>query len=215
MLKKISLLALLLAIAACSSSSSSAPAANVDSDAGPAVAAYPDGPYGIAAGQVLADREMRGYLRFDATGLATAAPNGVQSPLRFSDIRTLAMTPPAEGGYPTVKYALIHLTAYWCPICKASVEDLVKQYPSFAAKATFVDLLIEGVDPTTPTTNPELDLWIKSEKVPFTTAQDPDGTFGIKKALGAKDTTYLIELASMKILYKGDYDTALTKLKAL
>ena len=206
---------LVVATASCSSSSPApAPAASTE-DAGTAVAGYPEGPYGVAIGSVLADREMRGYLRFDTTGLANTAPNGVQSPLKFSDIRALAMTPPEGGGEPTVKYAVIHLTAYWCPICKATIEELVAQYPKYASKATFVDILIEGVDPSTPTTNPQLDAWIKAEKVPFTTMQDPDGSFGIKKALGAKDTTYLVELASMKILYKGAYDTALTKLKAL
>ena len=46
--------------------------------------AYPTGPYGTAVGDVVADLQVWGYVRHDATGLATAA---VLGPVSFGSIR--------------------------------------------------------------------------------------------------------------------------------
>jgi len=68
----------------------------------------------------------------------------------------------------------------------------------------FINLIIEGVNPTTATTAANVDSWIKVEKTAFSTFRDPDGSdFAIKTALGVKMTTYIVERATMKIVKKG------------
>lgn len=71
----------------------------VDTNAPEAPATYPAGPYGKNVGNVLADLALEGYVRFETTGLATAATNG---PTSFADLR--AKSPR--------KHALIHVSGF-------------------------------------------------------------------------------------------------------
>ena len=67
----------------------------------------------------------------------------------------------------------------------------------------FVDMLVEGATPSTPMTEANLDSWINGLKVPFTTAMDADpSSYEVKTTLGNKETAYVIERASMKIVAK-------------
>lgn len=73
---------------------------SADPDTGSVGAAYPSGPYGRNAGQVLADLSMDGYLHVGPTGVSTEATFGTVS---FSDIRSTA----------TARYALIHEVGFF------------------------------------------------------------------------------------------------------
>jgi hypothetical protein len=202
------LASLLVLVTACSSSTTTptgapAPEQSPPPEGTPA-AAYPEGPYGKAVGAVLADFEMTGYVRNDATGLATSASLGA---VRLSDLR-------ANAG--DAKYALIHVSAFWCGICRAAVQDLVTQYPDLAAKAIFVDLLVEGRTPDDVATQANLDSWAKALRVPYSVARDPDGVqFRIRSEIGPNKTAMLLELATMKIVAKSpsDYADVVGKLK--
>lgn len=74
-------------------------------------------------------------------------------------------------------------------------------YPTYADKAIFVDLLGEGAEPGQPATQKQLDAWILDKGIPFTTAVDPPGAGPrILKDFSPIENTYLVELASMKIV---------------
>jgi hypothetical protein len=74
-------------------------------------------------------------------------------------------------------------------------------YPTYADKAIFVDLLAEGADPSEPATQVELDAWIVGREIPFTTAVDPpDAGQRILKDFSPVENTFLVELGSMKIV---------------
>ena len=66
-----------------------------------------------------------------------------------------------------------------------------------------MQLLLEGDTPTTPTTRANVDAWVTSFKVPFTTGMDlVAGSRAIKKTLGIKETAYIVDRPTMKILVK-------------
>ena len=73
-----------------------------------------------------------------------------------------------------------------------------------ADKSMFVQLLIEGTNPSTAVSKANLDGWINTIKVPFTIARDPDGAppFTLRSSYGVKETTYIIDRATRKILFK-------------
>ena len=81
---------------------------------------------------------------------------------------------------------------------------MVKALPGNADKAMFVDLMTEGPTPTSGMTQTELRSWIGALKVPFTAAYDvdPSTSFTIRKTYGIKETTYIVERTTMKIVAK-------------
>ena len=82
----------------------------------------------------------------------------------------------------------------------------------------FVQLLEEGATPSDIVTKSNLNSWISAIGVPFTTAMDADGAapFTLKTTLGIKETTYIVDRATMKILAKTSGASAgLDKLDAL
>jgi hypothetical protein len=86
------------------------------------------------------------------------------------------------------------------------VRDLLTvQYPSLASKAVFIELLGEGSPlHTSVTTKTNLDNWITKFSIPFTTLRDPDGVGQrILKDFSVREYTFVVELATMKVLYKG------------
>lgn len=88
---------------------------------------------------------------------------------------------------------------------------MVAKLPSYASKAMFVTVLIEGSTPTTVATTKQVDIWIDNIGTPYTVARDADGTepFAARTALGPKETAYIVERATGLILAKGDNELAL------
>lgn len=74
-------------------------------------------------------------------------------------------------------------------------------YPTYADKAIFVDLLAEGADPSEPAGQVELDAWIVDREIPFTTAVDAPGAGQrILKDFSPVENTYLVELGTNAIV---------------
>ena len=94
---------------------------------------------------------------------------------------------------------------------------VVSKLAANSAKAQFVEIVVEGTTPTVATTVPNLNNWVNSLKVPFTSAIDADpATFATKKKYGIKETTYIVERTTMKILAKATTpENALPMLDAL
>ena len=94
----------------------------------------------------------------------------------------------------------------------------VTKYPKYADKATFISLVAEGANPSKVATKADVDSWIKSiNKIPFSCGGDvPESPFGIKNGIGKKETTFILDRASMKILVKaGSFQAALIELDKL
>ncbi len=175
-----------------------------DDAAAPATAAYPEGPYGTTVGAVLADMEFGGHYRTETAGLATESP---YETVKLADIRAKA----------TTKYALIHMSAYWCGICKSALGKLVPAYPGLASKATFIDIMVEGASPSDVSTTTQLTSWAKNLKIPYTILRDPDGvSFRAKNDVAPRTMILIVELKTMAILHRAtDVQAALDKVKSL
>ena len=94
---------------------------------------------------------------------------------------------------------------------------MAKKAASYAAKATFLQLMTEGLSPSAPASKNQLDAWVSSTGMPFSAAFDADPkSFTIRSTYGIKETTYIVERATGKIVAKAaDALTGLTKLDAL
>ena len=65
----------------------------------------------------------------------------------------------------------------------------------------FVNLVMEGDTDQVDCTKDQLGMWISGLMVPFTTARDPDSaSLAIKNLYGERETTYVVERATMKIV---------------
>ena len=70
-------------------------------------------------------------------------------------------------------------------------------------KVVFFGILVEGQSPTKPATKGDVDSWISLLKIPYSVGCDlPDTPLALKKALGPRETAYLLERETMKILAK-------------
>ncbi len=84
------------------------------------------------------------------------------------------------------------------------------KYPNHADKAVFVDLLAEGSALLEPVPDQELDAWIQGPGISFTVATDLPGVGQrILKDFSPTDQSYLVELASRKIVGHGQAPTEL------
>ena len=95
---------------------------------------------------------------------------------------------------------------------------MVSEIATVADKSMFVQFIVEGSTPSKVATKANLDTWTNSLKVPWTIAIDPDTVppFTIKTTYGLKETGYIIDRATRKILYKGnDTSTVFNKLKSM
>jgi hypothetical protein len=65
----------------------------------------------------------------------------------------------------------------------------------------FVNLVMEGTSTTNDCTKAQLTSWANSLNVPFTVARDPDSApLAILHKFGERETTYIVERATMKIV---------------
>jgi hypothetical protein len=198
---------LVFALAACSSSSGGGPTSANDTGTVPVDTGSTEDTSGTATfkvGDVLPDLDLRGYVRNESTGLATSVP-----------LRSFKMSEALAAG--TQRYIFIYDAAWWCSPCKQATQLVIGKLAANGAKAQFIEILIEGVTPTTPTTPENLDSWINALSVPFTSAIDADPTtFTTKKTYGIKETTYIVERSTMKIVAKeASAAAALTTLDTL
>ncbi len=95
---------------------------------------------------------------------------------------------------------------------------MASKYPTYAGKAIFLQIVVEGFPLDKSATETQLRTWVKAASMPHAAATDPPGAGQVvKAALGGKDTGYLVEVATMKIIAKslGDLSPLFAKLDTL
>ena len=155
-------------------------------DAPPVMGAYPSGPYGKAAGDVIANFTWQGYVT-EGDAIATTKAYGSYS---LDDAR--------KSGR---KYAMINLSESLCPGCQKSAGELAADgKATYDAGGIVIEVLCTTGFVTQPTKS-DLDAWINKYKLPVTTVKDPDGTgTATLTALGQREQAYIVDLATMKIV---------------
>jgi hypothetical protein len=155
--------------------------------------AYPPAPYGIKAGDVIANMQWIGYEDDAADAVATTKPYAAY---------TLA------DAYASGKhYAMINLAESDCPGCQKSAGEIQTGGQAVVAAGGVVIEVLETTGFTTQATQTSLEAWINKYSLPVTTVKDPDGTgTATLTALGGREQCYLVDLTTMKILQviKGD-----------
>ncbi len=80
---------------------------------------------------------------------------------------------------------------------------MVAQYPAYADRLHFVELLAEGGSHSVQAEASHLDSWIGSFSIPFTTVRDPDGGgMQIVRSFSARESSFVVELATLRILHR-------------
>lgn len=151
--------------AACSSAnapnsvpSTEAGATEMDTAAQPAALTYPDGPYGLARGNVFPNLQFKGYR------------NGKGA---WTDIHMLDYYDP--DGSRGVNAIYIAVSAEWCPVCKEDAKVFPGWYESHYKPrgARFMTSIIETSD-RKPATKAAVDLWVSAYAPNFDIVADPD-----------------------------------------
>lgn len=161
----LSAIAVALPLACSSSKASDAPAtADAETDAGlpetePAKLTYPEGPYGLARGNVFPNLKFKGYR--DAKGA-------------WTDIEMLDYYDP--DGSRGIHAIYITVSAEWCPVCKEDAKVLPLWYESHYKPrgAKFITSILETYD-RKPATKEAVDLWVAAYKPNFDIVADPAG----------------------------------------
>jgi len=147
-----------------------------------------------------------------AANYSTVDPN-VET-VAFSDYYNPPPTPnepckfnPAEG---KVKPCVLVVTASarWCTFCKQEAAASMKSnhYPYWKEKGVeFLVTLFDNETPGEPATFKDLELWTKAYKLEYPSVLDPNPPkLGVFFKLDAAPFNMILDLATMKILYKGE-----------
>jgi hypothetical protein len=172
-----------------------ADAASADAADGAGVGPYPPGPYGSKVGSIFPNLELRGYVNDTAVGLANLEP--WVEPYTLEDLRK-------SGG----RYALVHISAWFCPGCKHAAADLATLGKGLVDAGGRVVEILSQKTGSTPALRPDLDAWIDSYDLTVTSMIDSAATpLGAVKAVGVRETVVILELPSMKVVYMDHGDT--------
>jgi hypothetical protein len=151
---------------ACSSSNTPNGVASTATDAmsdvatQPAPLTYPDGPYGLAKGNVFPNLRFKGYR--EAKG-------------EWTDIQMLDYyDPDASRGINAI---YITVSAEWCPVCKEDAKVLPYWYESHYRPrgARFITSILETYD-RRPATQAAVDAWVSAYSPNFDIVADPEAT---------------------------------------
>jgi hypothetical protein len=124
----------------------------------PAPLTYPDGPYGLARGNVFPNLQFKGYREGKGA---------------WTDIQMLDYYDP--DGSRGINAIYITVSAEWCPVCKEDAKVLPGWYESHYRPrgARFITSILETYD-RKPATKAAVDLWVSAYAPNFDIVADPD-----------------------------------------
>jgi len=155
----------------------------VSTDAG---APYPPCPYGIEVGQTVENASFVGHKA------------GLDSPRETFDLASFhAMR--ASG----TKYLVLNVAAFWCSPCKEEAKEFqASMVPEYSKKGVaFLSVVLQD-SARRPTTDNDIDTWIRAFKATFPVARDPDGYVARFFDPSTMPLNMVIDLATMKIEQK-------------
>lgn len=163
-------------------------------------ALYPAGPFGLELGEVVQNFKFSGLRNPVAANYSTADAN-VET-IAFSDY----YNPTGDTAKPRV--LVVTASARWCTFCKQEAVASMKpdHYPYWKEKGVeFLVALFDNETPGEPATFKDLELWTKAYKLEYPSVLDPNPPkLGVFFKLDAAPFNMILDLATMKILYKGE-----------
>jgi len=125
----------------------------------PAQLTYPDGPYGLARGNVFPNLKFKGYREGKGA---------------WTDIEMLDYYDP--DGSRGINAIYLTVSAEWCPVCKEDAKVLPLWYESHYKPrgARFITSILETGD-RKPATKASVDAWVSAYKPNFDIVADEEG----------------------------------------
>jgi hypothetical protein len=164
-------------------------------EAGPAFEVppgYPAGPYGGTVGTTLPPLTWEGYASPDGASLARDQAHGSYT---ADDMRRSGKV-----------LALIHFADFDCPGCRSGAADLAArgaELSSASGGAAIVAEVLVSKQYSSPATRSHLDAWVAAFDLTVTTVIDAPGhELGSLAAIGVRETAILVDLATMKIVWR-------------
>lgn len=154
---------------------------------------YPPGPYGRTVGSTLAPLRWEGYVSPDGAALARDQGHGPYSP---DDLRRSGRS-----------LALVHFADFDCPGCRSSALSLAARGAELSlAGAAVVEVLVSK-QYSDPANRTHLDAWVATYDLTVTTVIDAPGhELESLDAIGIRETAVIVELPSMRILWRATGD---------
>jgi hypothetical protein len=157
-------------------------AAEADTSTQAAPLTYPDGPYGLAKGNVFPNLQFKGYREGKGA---------------WTDIQMLDYYDP--DGSRGINAIYITVSAEWCPVCKEDAKTLPDWYESHYKPrgARFITSILETFD-RKPATQAAVDAWVSAYAPNFDIIADPDAeTF--PKSFTALPVNFEIDPRTMRV----------------
>ncbi|HSC87263.1 MAG TPA: hypothetical protein VLC09_08340 [Polyangiaceae bacterium] len=151
---------------------------------------YPEGPYGEndpQLGDVIENLKFDGYLASDGTKLTSSRE--VES-ITFADLR--------EAGK---RYAVIHVSAFWCESCTLGALDLSENAKAVLARdGAIIELLVDGTASGSDPTFAELADWIDMGGLTVNTVAPGDER--VREVFPSREHAYIIDLETMQVVWR-------------
>jgi hypothetical protein len=157
---------------------------------GCATAGYPEGPYGVEPGDVVANLCFRGWTTPDSSPHTEAALENV-SLGAFHD----------ETGQK-YELLLVNTAAIWCAACKNEHKTLGQHYAELAPRGLALVSALFQDEAGAPATVDDLKLWVEAFDVKFPMLLDPDYQLGIYASADQAPLNLLVDARSMTILQR-------------
>lgn len=176
-----------LAIAGCSDAGATGPVTLkqtcVNVDAGKP---YPSCPYGIEVGQTAEDATFIGRM----AGLDSPRGN-----IELADFHAMRAT--------GAKYLVLNVAAFWCSPCKEEAKEFqASMVPEYSKKGVaFLSVVLQDAA-RRPTTDDDIDTWIRAFKITFPVVRDPQGYVARFFDPSTMPLNMVIDLETMKIELK-------------
>lgn len=176
-----------LAIAGCSDAGATGPVTLkqtcVNADAGKP---YPSCPYGIEVGQTAEDATFVGRM----AGLDSPRGN-----VELADFHAMRAT--------GAKLLVLNVAAFWCSPCKEEAKEFqASMVPEYSKKGVaFLSVVLQDAA-RRPTTDDDIDTWIRAFKITFPVVRDPQGYVARFFDPSTMPLNMVIDLETMKIELK-------------
>ena len=147
---------------------------------------YPDGPYGVADGDIVANLAFSGFF----TETATAGPGRSYGPVDFQRIRAL-------GRY---RYLLLNVAAEWCSGCRVEAQILPARFIDWSARGGYVMSVIIENTLGRAADRAVLDQWRATYQMNYTMVHDPRDRIRGEFATNTLPINVIIDLETMRIV---------------
>lgn len=145
---------------------------------------YPPCPYGTAVGDVVSDAKFVGFATSKSTSTAEVRLRDFYDPT----------------GATGKKLLFVNVGALWCGPCREETAEMPAVFEHLHDRVAFLQIVFEGAQPSTPSTERDLRNWDDAYELPFWTVLDPDNEITKYFNRATPPFSMVVDVATMKIV---------------